>query len=356
MVKPESSNFAVKGFRMVRLSVVCCTRRVEPRFDWIKESLIQQEYEDFEYILVDGLADQRGKKVREFFKDVPFRFTYLPDKPSRWSGIRTAIANSHNTALIFAEGEQLVFHDDRCRLDQYFLERHNKWAKQGLCVAGAWCLYEKPWEVGRYGFEHRRKLVKAAQPVMPEWLYGGNCSVPLKAAIEVNGNDELYDGGFGVEDCDFGIRIGRLKYSVIYDPECLVHYVVSREELKKDKERCFSLQKKIADLIGIDALTPNKPHKAVYSWEEEKEMSQKRLMLKDGKIHNANEWLIQLLNEQPSRFWPLGNAFSLADLREQWQNYRGQCDGFKKFWKILENWRSPLLYDWRDGQKIEDMK
>jgi len=52
----------------------------------------------------------------------------------------------------------------------------------------------------------------------------------------------------------------------------------------------------------------------------------------------------------------LGNAFSLADLREQWQNYRGQRDGFKKFWKILENWRSPLLYDWRDGQKIEDMK
>jgi len=103
-------------------------------------------------------------------------------------------------------------------------------------------------------------------------------------------------------------------------------------------------------------LTPNKAQKAVYSWEEEKEMSQKRLMLKDGKIHNANEWLIQLLIEQPSRFWPLGNAFSLADLREQWQNYRGQCDGFKKFWKILENWRSPLLYDWRDGQKIEDMK
>jgi glycosyltransferase involved in cell wall biosynthesis len=83
MIKPEPNNLAVKGFRMVRLSVVCCTRRVEPRFDWIKESLIQQEYKDFEYILVDGLADQRGKKVREFFKDVPFRFTYLPDKPSR---------------------------------------------------------------------------------------------------------------------------------------------------------------------------------------------------------------------------------------------------------------------------------
>ena len=78
-------------------------------------------------------------------------------------------------------------------------------------------------------------------------LGGGTAQCPSKAAIEVNGNDELYDGGFGVEDCDFGIRIGRLKYSVIYDPECLVHYVVSREELKKDKEPCFSLQKKIAE-------------------------------------------------------------------------------------------------------------
>ncbi len=109
---------------MAKLSVICCTNRRNPRFNSILDSLKRQTFTDFEYILVDGLYQHRKDEVLSLFQNTSFKFMYFPDKPNRWLGIRTALPNSRNTALIFAEGQQVVFHDDCSQLDNNFLARH----------------------------------------------------------------------------------------------------------------------------------------------------------------------------------------------------------------------------------------
>jgi len=347
---------------MAKLSVICCTNRRNPRFDLILDSLKRQTFTDFEYILVDELYQHRKEEVLSLFQNTSFKFKYFPDKPNRWLGIRTALPNSRNTALIFAEGQQVVFHDDCSKLDNNFLARHALGAEQGLCVAGTWISYEKEWDEGPYGKEYRGRMIKQPEQCTTDWLYGANFSVPLQAAVTVNGNDELYCGEMGVEDCDFGIRIGRAGYKAIFDAECIVHYVVNPNEAQtklgeKTGTKGLSLLPRYFDQ-GTGMRFAGELQYATKSnqdWEYEKKRTPKQRMLDDGKLQFSNEWLIQLLHKQSSRWWTLGNAFCLSDLRAKWQDYKQYVDGLQRFWKVLEDWQWPYDYDWRDGQKIEEM-
>jgi glycosyltransferase involved in cell wall biosynthesis len=324
----------------MKLSLVTCTKRAVPHFEWSIETLNNQTFKDFEYIVIDGLYNERKEETLNLFKaQAKFPFLYIPDKPSPWLDIGPALSNARNTGFIFANGQQVVFCDDDCKLNPDVLEKHNQWAERGYAVSGTFISHQNTnpdgtWNEGIYGLEHRAKQVTVPSDCPGSWLYGANFSVPIDAATEVNGNDELYCGEMGGEDCDFGMRIQRIGCQTAFDPTCIVKFMASPG----------------------DANSINKPELASKDLEILLRHHPKERLLNNGQTHYSNEWLIQLLVQQPTRYWPLGNAFQLSDLRQQWQDYNAKGKSIDDFYKSLENWRWPYSYDWRDGELLTSMR
>lgn len=329
-----------------KITVVLCTKRKEPRLDWAFEGLKNQTFKDFEYIIVDGYWQYRKDYVRDLCKrsGILNRVTHIPDKPSRWKGKRPALSNARNTALIFADGENIVFHDDNCKIPPDWLERHYKWLSQGDVVAGNWCSYESEGVVGPYGWEHRNKIKKEPGTVSGGWLYGGNFSFPLGVGININGFEEELDGELGQDDLNFGIRAERKGYKIMYDPGCSLEYIISSHKLLMSYESDYWKGKEL---------------------EEGTNFEPKKRTLGDGKKHFSNEWHTQKLLKDSRRYLPYGNCFSLAEVRYILRaiggcvsiNYCGDNieNNIQRFYKELEKYTDLNKYDWRDGQEIREM-
>lgn len=337
---------------MVKVTVVMCTKRKEPQFAWVLESLKKQTYKDFEYLIVDGLYNSRKEEVERIIKEagIDFPVTYLPDKPTRWRGMRPALCNGRNTALMFAKGEYVAFHDDCCKLNVDWLEKHVKWLEQGYLVAGNWIAFQSTDEngkgiVGVYGWEHRSKIVKSPNFTTPGWLYGGNFSFPLRVALDVNGFDEELDGEMGQDDISFGFRAARKNYVVMYDPTCCLEYHYSKHGMLMS---CYD-----GESVGKDFFL--KPD----SWRcghppghpVEINVAPVNLRLKDGLLHFSNEFFMQELLDDKDRYLAKGNNFNLVEMRKMVVD-----NGYdvKKVYKILEGHIDPNPYDWRDGKLVSE--
>ncbi len=297
---------------MVKITVVQCTKRKEPRFDWALESLKNQTFKDFEYIIVDGRFKERSDAVKEFLKQrapLPFHVLYIRDKPSRWKNIRPALCNARNTALIFAKGQYIVHHDDNCKMPPDWLEKHLKWLEQGYIVAGSWVSYRKEGVVGD-GKESRYQMVKQPKLVGGGWLYGTNFSYPLSVALGINGFDEELDGEMGQDDLNFGVRAERKGYCIMYDPTCEVQCIYETHDSVSDKRP-------------------------------------KDIVLRDGKPHFSNEFHTQKLLDDRNRYLPYANNFTLSELRSKLNNIDTEA-AFKE----LEKYIDPNLFDWRDNENI----
>ena len=145
------------------------------------------------------------------------------------------------------------------------------------------------------------------------WLWGLNMGFPLEAALQVNGFDEKYSGQMGSEDCDMGVRIERGGCQVVHEPRCLINQIMETHE-------------------AVDGHA---------GWGTPQPVKQKELLLQDGKMHFANERLIEFLIEEPDRKLPLGNDFNLREIRKT----------------VLATGAFPttrkLTHDWRDDAPLE---
>lgn len=327
------------------MSVALITIRTQPHFDWYISSLGKQTFKDFELIIVDDRASHERymEVLTQCAKNGVKLSWYGKSKPTRWAGKRPALCNARNTAFVVANRPYTVFFDDNGYAHPEMLARHVNWANFGLSCAGTWCTFNSGepsdklvevkgldgqhyyrGDIGPYGFEGRFKQVSVAMPCAPVWLHGGNMSFPLEAALAVNGFDEMYDGEQGVDDCDFGLRIRRAGYKMVFDPTCIVYYNLTSHKLT---------QSEVAEV---------KPDKAKIALEA-MARKPKEKMLADGKFHFSNELLIQELEGKPNRILANPN-FELRKLRDE----------FRKTLKI-EHPLGPET-DWRDNQLIEEMK
>jgi len=322
---------------MVKVTVVLCTKRLTPHIEWALQSLKDQTFRDFEYIIVDGLYSSRKDEVEKIIKDaeVDFPVTYLPDKPTRWRGKRPALCNARNTALIFASGLYIVHHDDNCKMPFDWLEKHVKWLNDGYFVAGNWMAYQDTDDngkgiVGVFGWEYRSTVVKESQIVTAGWLYGGNFSFPLLAALEINGFDEDLVGEMGQDDITFGLRAEKRGYKVMYDPSCCLEYYYKEHGL------------------FVGSPDPNNP-----IWKDhfiEINVTPVNIVLKDGKEHFSNEFFVQELLEDSERYLAKGSTIDISGTRELWKSGKYSISDM---FKMMEGWINFNPLDWRDGKLIE---
>jgi hypothetical protein len=298
------------------LTVCLTTLRKEPRFSLLVESLLVSaaKHTDvaWEFLVIDGLlwydeAARRDELTEIIHGRFPHR--HLVPKPSVWQGPTRLTTKDYwdacsarNTALCYAKGKQIVFIDDCFEVSEDWLAGHARGARLGAIYVG-------PFRDAGHTCEecdHRIKDCPSLRPCSPGWTYGMNMGVPIEASFEINGYDEAYSGQAGVEDIDFGLRLGRRLVEAWFNPKI---FVTQHRETHQDVCRFKPKERK----------------------------------LRDGKMHYSNEFLIQRLFDEPSRYTTLDRRHSLMQLR--WLANSGRP------------FPVPTMpdRDWRDGQNLSEM-
>lgn len=229
-----------------KITVLLCTVRPDRGYvehpEWhtlgkVIADLSLQTFKDFELLVVDGLWGNRdglgvtdriptnlaqGTLVEPFirwqadsrargeFSDL--RAGWLPPRDTLWTlNHKVAICAYRNTGLIHARGELVVNLDDCCELPPNYLESFwYAWSKHKVCLAATW---------PESGDSRPAGVVTG-----PGQVYGFG-SYPLEAAVAVNGYDEAYDGGQGLEDADWSTRLynAGVKMALARFPGFLIH-------------------------------------------------------------------------------------------------------------------------------------
>jgi hypothetical protein len=232
---------------------------------------------------------------------------HVEPRDCRWQGPARlarsdlyALGAARNSGLIVARGERVVLLDDCTVVDENWLAGHLEFGDKAL-VAGTYCTYRTAkveagvvisWDVGPYGWDHRRDAYPPGQ-TNGAMLYGLNSSFPMAAAIAANGSDEVYDGnGGGSEDCDAGIRMERSGYPAYWNPGAIVYQILETHD----------------EVFGHAG------------WGRKAKKGPKEIVVRrDGQRHFRNElWVEKLTLDDLDRNQPLGNNFSLAELRAEY--------------------------------------
>ncbi len=308
------------------VSVIMCTIRPVPCWKLMLDGLKLQNFDDFEFVIVDGLFDERKIAVEKILRDYSFPIVYVKDKP--WfhsdqvqSGKRPGIASARNTGVINAKGRLLVIQDDNTEVPPDWLSRHVKVFEAGFDgMAGMQHRLYNAEGLRKYG-EHY--FVDGKQPdgrcipcnvqnkpcnhveqkgeltlirdyretynedyivaldretgesitynILPlGWLYCGNASIRTEFVLKINGFPEEFCGEMGSEDSFMSICLQRSNAKLVLDKRSyVIHYNV---ESHVDFNDMFKFKNK-------------------------------ETMLMDGKLHFSNEKYVQdLLFKEKEHF------------------------------------------------------
>ena len=320
------------------VSVIMCTIRPVPRWDLLLNCLGQQKFTDFEYIICDGLYDQRKGEVEKILRDYSFPITYVKDKP--WfhseyeqSGKRPGIASARNTGVIHARGKLLVIQDDNTWVPKDWLSRHvqvfdagfdgmaglqdRAYTIEGLRKYGEHYFVDGKQSDGRcipchsqnkvcnhvknldgqtlildYRRNYSENVVKVPDwktgknveyHTLPVgWLYCCNCSVRTEYVLKINGFPEEFCGQMGSEDSFVDVCLQRAGAKLLLDKRSyIIHF---NDEGHVDFNDMFDFKNN-------------------------------EFMLRDGKMHFSNEKFVEdLLFKEKSRFQN-NPHFNLREMR-----------------------------------------
>lgn len=238
------------------ISIIFCTNRLDPKFDWFVDSLAAQSTQDdrsnIELIFIDSCNDSRfdlneisRKELVRIAVDGRFKYRHSLPKPNIYQGenrkTKTEMfspSNARNTGILLSDGDYLVFADDVAVLMPTWWGAVKEAAKLGRIVCGS---YHKRFKMvvengvlvdsglNEMGRDSRWNIGSDQGPVQisGQSLFGCSLGIPAKDIIEVNGFDEICDS-IGGEDYHLGIRLNNLGKRIYYDRRM---FTVESEEL-----------------------------------------------------------------------------------------------------------------------------
>lgn len=200
--------------------------RGRPILKSVLADLQEQTFRDFEFIVVDGLHAERHRDL--IGHEYPFRILHVPPKQTPMvKDRRCAIAAYKNTAIAHARGELIIPLDDGCKLYPGFLQAIvDEWDLRGNMLSTMYTVIQDTGEPlpGIVGIDTRSHFLgpdgRCVGPVNGNFMVPpmyGFATIPLRAALELNGYDEMYDGARGMEDIDMGWRLQRAGYRIALD-------------------------------------------------------------------------------------------------------------------------------------------
>lgn len=234
-----------------KISVVMYTARddhpFDGRLDWhcfdpVVKTLAAQTFKNFELVLVDMHWETRP----DWFERNPqsFPVKHVPSSPNYWQQRkRTGLCAQINRGFTWADGELVWMCGENNMFPRKFLETAWRIHKSGhvpvawyaVCGLDAGAPHpECPGEFDVLGFtrNHVREMDHRAKPFVADPTlqvspchhqnYFGYSGVPTEAALEINGFDELFDGQWGLFDCDFGSRLDLAGYKMLHSRDLFV--------------------------------------------------------------------------------------------------------------------------------------
>lgn len=210
------------------VSVCTLSARKWDFYDFIYR-LSKQTHKDIEWIFVDYFYEQNKKAIKKFSSNFGLRITHIQNETN--TKYARNIAYNRNKALVYAKGDIILFTDDYVVIDPDFIKNHS------LCVTN-----DKTVSCGRmyYMTQECKYLLRSVESLLAfshkdddrfillgkpsivtmvlgnEWTYTGNLCVPLSLFIKTNGFDPRLSARG--EDCDFGLRAGKLGATILYNP------------------------------------------------------------------------------------------------------------------------------------------
>lgn len=273
----------------MKISVILTTARWGG-FDVLHHSMINQTmpHEDFEVVVADELYEHRKDALKLHRLNVkhtpPHKHVDIYDN-----------STGFNSALRVAEGDLVVFAVDFMWMPADYLQRHwdcftsnPGWSLSGyldrykfppLCLDGdrSYLIFEdlfdarfaERWFRENEPVYRERKggagIVRQDGKIeMPgEKIYLIPDSIPMSVLKELNGLDEMYNGAYGVNDIDVGVRANMLGHRFMLDPRCVA----------------FKL-----GVPGVSEKIPGVSKPKVRLWEDNYEMFKERIKaINDGR-------------------------------------------------------------------------
>jgi glycosyltransferase involved in cell wall biosynthesis len=264
---------------MTSISIIMATARDnypivgQPKLHMLKptiDSLKEQSFKDFEFIIVDALYNKRPKLFQgDPFNSnkLPFRVKHVPIHKDHRFWIdrkRWNVCGQLNTALMYCQGELIVRIDDCCEFDSEFIKRFWDGYECGF-FPGAMHIRFINGKPARLDGEYRDTCydIKDSRDDIFHKIYGENglirdlrydivnknggrmvgthnwhhgySSMSLEIALKLNGYDENLDADKGLEDIDCGSRIEMAGYKdrFVMDVD---HQVIEHENGSLAKE------------------------------------------------------------------------------------------------------------------------
>lgn len=217
------------------------------------QTLANQTFKDFEYIIVDVFYDTRP----DYFKDHNYGLTikHIPAAPNIWHKYGVVqTCEQFNKGIVAADGELLFFDADSAMLHPELMQNLWNHYQEGYFVSlgfgadltYAKQLYESPvepnkivtgtWQgasieqarkvdtswyssLGYNGsviMDHRYRHLFENTPISmhvitPDWYYGIS-TASLEAVLAVNGFETMFDGDSALNDVDMGNRLYMAGY------------------------------------------------------------------------------------------------------------------------------------------------
>lgn len=219
----------------MNVSVVYVTNRYHPRFDWVKDSLLNQlqQKDQVQFLVVAPEHSNIGPEDG---------FKLLRPKPTIWSGPTRitkadwwSTSNARNTGICHATEPWVCFLDDRSALLPGWADCLRQAIAENYMVCGAYEKVHNLQVVGGkitgyqsigavdsrvdYVNKYWKPHFKTEGPFRcpGEWTYGCCLALPTEWALEVGGFEELCDGSSG-EDYIFGLMLSNCGKLIKYDP------------------------------------------------------------------------------------------------------------------------------------------
>jgi len=210
------------GGQPPRFSVVIPTYRRRDRVLRNVRALAEQDFSDFEAIVVDDGSDD-GSAAALRALETPFPLAVLEQENQGAAGARNVGARA-------ARGEILLFLDDDMEAAPSLLAEHDRSHREGAdLVVGDMPLHpDSPagllsWGVGLWAQTRRERLTApGAEPGLDD-LLTGQMSISREAFDRLGGFDTSFtrEGLFGGEDIDFSYRVVKAGLRVAYNPAAI---------------------------------------------------------------------------------------------------------------------------------------
>lgn len=248
----------------MNLTIAYFTNRKNPKIEWFGKTLSREcretGFSPSELIVIDYHAEDDGRR-ESVKKDLGEGLSSIPlyhicPKPCVWQGKHRktkenyfAASNARNTAFARCSSEFIACVDDLSALERGWLNQVRHAMEHHYVVLGA---YKKviDLEVGSEAVTSYQYFApgvdsrwnRGADGIVPadgSWLYGCSFALPIQAALDVNGFNEMCDAT-GMEDVEFGIRVGRKGYKFFYNRNMLtfeseeLHHASGNEHFKRE--------------------------------------------------------------------------------------------------------------------------